>query len=92
MTARRELNLLVVHGDGRRIARLTLPRWLILTVLGLFLAVLASVTVIYEDYLRLRSQRASQQPTETKSMYHRSKILRKTGGLWVSFLAFSRPH
>ena len=59
MPARREVNLLVVHGDGRRIARLTLPRWLILTVLGLFLAVLASVTVIYEDYLRLRSQRAS---------------------------------
>jgi murein DD-endopeptidase MepM/ murein hydrolase activator NlpD len=59
MPARRELNLLVVHGDGRRIARLTLPRWLILTVLGLFLAVLASGTVIYKDYLQLRSQRAS---------------------------------
>ena len=56
---RREFNLLVVHGDGRRIARLTLPRWLILTVLGLFLAVPASVTVIYKDYLTLRSQRAS---------------------------------
>jgi len=59
MLARREFNLLVVHGDGRRIARLTLPRWLILTVLGLFLAVPASVTVIYKDYLALRSQRAS---------------------------------
>ena len=59
MPARREFNLLVVHGDGRRIARLTLPRWLILTVLGLFLAVPASVTVIYNDYLTLRSQRAS---------------------------------
>jgi hypothetical protein len=59
MLARREFNLLVVHGDGRRIARVTLPRWLILTVLGLFLAVPASVTVIYKDYLALRSQRAS---------------------------------
>ena len=59
MPARREFNLLVVHGDGRRIARVTLPRWLILTVLGLFLAVPASVTVIYKDYLTLRSQRAS---------------------------------
>jgi murein DD-endopeptidase MepM/ murein hydrolase activator NlpD len=59
MPARREVNLLVVHGDGRRIARLTLPRWLILTVLALFLAVSASVTVIYKDYLTLRSQRAS---------------------------------
>ena len=59
MLARREFNLLVVHGDGRGIARLTLPRWLILTVLGLFLAVPASVTVIYTDYLTLRTQRAS---------------------------------
>ena len=59
MLARREFNLLVVHGDGRGITRLTLPRWLILTVLGLFLAVPASVTVIYKDYLTLRIQRAS---------------------------------
>lgn len=59
MPARREFNLLVVHRDGRRITRLTLPRWLILTVLGLVLAVPASVTVIYNDYLQLRSQRAS---------------------------------
>ena len=59
MTARRELNLLVVHGDGRRIARLTLPRWLILTMLALFVALPASVTLIYTDYLTLRSQRAS---------------------------------
>lgn len=59
MPAYREFNLLVVHGDGRRIARVTLPWWLILTVLGLFLAVPASVAVIYTDYLQLRSQRAS---------------------------------
>jgi len=59
MPARREFNLMVVHGDGRRITRLTLPRWLLLTILGLFLAVPASVTVIYKDYLQLRSQRAS---------------------------------
>ena len=59
MPARREFNLLVVHGDGRRIARVTLPRWLILAVLGLILAVPASVAVIYTDYLQLRSQRAS---------------------------------
>jgi murein DD-endopeptidase MepM/ murein hydrolase activator NlpD len=59
MQARREFNLLVVQGDGRRIARVTLPRWLILTVLGLLLAVPASVAVIYTDYLQLRSQRSS---------------------------------
>jgi len=66
MPARREFNLLVVHGDGRRIARLTLPRWLLLTVLGLFLAVPASVTVIYKDYLTLRSQRASLNELSTR--------------------------
>jgi murein DD-endopeptidase MepM/ murein hydrolase activator NlpD len=59
MPGQREFNVLVVHGDGRRIARVTLPRWLILTVLGLSLAVPASVAVIYTDYLQLRSQRTS---------------------------------
>jgi murein DD-endopeptidase MepM/ murein hydrolase activator NlpD len=59
MPAQRGFNLLVVHGDGRRIARVTLPRWLILAVLGLSVAVPASVAVIYTDYLQLRSQRAS---------------------------------
>jgi murein DD-endopeptidase MepM/ murein hydrolase activator NlpD len=59
MPAQRGFNLLVVHGDGRRIARVTLPRWLILAVLGLSLALPASVAVIYTDYLQLRSQRAS---------------------------------
>jgi murein DD-endopeptidase MepM/ murein hydrolase activator NlpD len=59
MPAQRKFNLLVVHGDGRRIARVTLPRWLILTVLGLSLAVPTSVAVIYADYLQLRSQRTS---------------------------------
>ncbi len=59
MRARRDFNLLVVQGDGRRIGRITLPQWLILTVLGLLLAVPASVAVIYTDYLQLRSQRSS---------------------------------
>ena len=58
MRAPRKFNVLVVHDDGRRIARVTLPRWLILTVLGLFLVVPTSVTVIYTDYLQLRGQRA----------------------------------
>jgi murein DD-endopeptidase MepM/ murein hydrolase activator NlpD len=59
MPASRRFNFLVVHDDGRRIARVTLPRWLILSVLGLFVVVPASVAVIYTDYLQLRSQRAS---------------------------------
>jgi murein DD-endopeptidase MepM/ murein hydrolase activator NlpD len=59
MPASRRFNFLVVHDDGRRIARVTLPRWLILWALGLFVVVPASVAVIYTDYLQLRSQRAS---------------------------------
>jgi murein DD-endopeptidase MepM/ murein hydrolase activator NlpD len=59
MLAPRKFNFLVVHDDGRRIARVTLPRWLILSVLGLFVVAPVSVAVIYTDYLQLRSQRAS---------------------------------
>ena len=66
MPAPRGFNLLVVHGDGRRIARVTLPRWLILAALGLSLAVPASVAVIYTDYLQLRSRRASLNELMTR--------------------------
>jgi murein DD-endopeptidase MepM/ murein hydrolase activator NlpD len=60
MPAPRRFNFLVVHDDGRRIARVTLPRWLILSVLGLSVVVPVSVAVIYyTDYLHLRSQRAT---------------------------------
>jgi murein DD-endopeptidase MepM/ murein hydrolase activator NlpD len=59
MPSPRRFNFLVVHDDGRRIARITLPGWLILSVLGLFVVVPVSVAVIYTDYLRLHSQRAS---------------------------------
>jgi murein DD-endopeptidase MepM/ murein hydrolase activator NlpD len=60
MPAPRRFNFLVVHDDGRRIARVTLPRWLILSVLGLSVVVPVSVAVIYyTEYLHLRSQRAT---------------------------------
>jgi murein DD-endopeptidase MepM/ murein hydrolase activator NlpD len=60
MPAPRRFNFLVVHDDGRRIARVILPRWLILSVLGLSVVVPVSVAVIYyTDYLHLRSQRAT---------------------------------
>jgi murein DD-endopeptidase MepM/ murein hydrolase activator NlpD len=60
MPAPRRFNFLVVHDDGRRIARVTLPRWLILSVLGLSVVVPVSVAVIYyTDYLHLRSERAT---------------------------------
>ena len=66
MRARREFNLLVVHGDGRRIARLSLSRWLILTVLAFVVALPISVAVIYTDYLSLRQQRAALKVLSAK--------------------------
>ena len=60
MRTRREFNLLVVHGDGRRIARLTLSRWMFLTILGFVVALPVSVAFIYADYISLRQQRASR--------------------------------
>lgn len=59
MRERREFNLLVVHGDGRRIARLSLSRWLLLTILAIVVALPVSVAFIYADYVSLRHQRAS---------------------------------
>jgi len=49
----------VIHDDGRRIARVTLPRWLTLSALALLVVAPVSVAFIYSDYLQLRSQRAS---------------------------------
>ncbi|HZE35442.1 MAG TPA: hypothetical protein VE482_03005, partial [Candidatus Eisenbacteria bacterium] len=59
MRTRREFNLLVVHGDGRRIARLTLSRGVLLTILGVVVALPVSVAFIYVDYISLRQQRGS---------------------------------
>jgi murein DD-endopeptidase MepM/ murein hydrolase activator NlpD len=59
MRAPRKFNFLVVHDDGRRIASVTLPRWLILSALALLVVAPVSVAFIYSDYLQLRSQRAS---------------------------------
>ena len=66
MRQRREFNLLVVHGDGRRVARLALSRWLVLTLLALAVALPASVVTIYVDYLSLRQQRAVFREMSTR--------------------------
>jgi murein DD-endopeptidase MepM/ murein hydrolase activator NlpD len=74
MRARREFNLLVVHGDGRRIARLSLSRWLILTVLAFVVALPISVAVIYTDYLSLRQQRVALNALSAKVAEQQSAI------------------
>ncbi len=54
-------NVLLVRGDGTRVLRLTLPRWVIAVTLGgvgVGMALVAtSLGVIYSDYLSLRHQR-----------------------------------
>ena len=74
MRARREFNLLVVHGDGRRIARLSLSRWLILTVLAFVVALPISVAVIYTDYLSLRQERAALKVLSAKVVEQQTVI------------------
>jgi murein DD-endopeptidase MepM/ murein hydrolase activator NlpD len=59
MPTPKEFNLLVVHGDGRRVVRLALSRWVIGVVLGVLLAAPIALAVIYGDYLQLRRERAS---------------------------------
>src|SRR3989442_6401394 len=59
MPTPKEFNLLVVHGDGRRVVRLTLPRWTIFIVIGFLLAAPLALAAIYGDYLQLRRERAS---------------------------------
>lgn len=83
---RHAFNLLVVHGDGRRIARLTLSPWLILTILGLAVALPTSVAVIYVDYLALRQQRATlneltARVAEQQSVIEVSRLKMQT--LWA---------
>lgn len=49
-------NLLIVHGDGARVHRLNLPRWILYGgVITLVLAV-SSVGAIYGDYISLKRQ------------------------------------
>ena len=66
MRPRREFNRLVVHGDGRRVARFALSRWLVMTILLLAVTLPVSVVAIYADYLSLRQQRATFRELATR--------------------------
>jgi murein DD-endopeptidase MepM/ murein hydrolase activator NlpD len=59
MLTPKEFNLLVVPGDGRRVVRLALSRWVIVVVIGVLLAAPMALVAIYSDYLQLRRERAS---------------------------------
>lgn len=91
MPTLKEFNLLVVHGDGRRVVRLALSRWVIVVVLGVLLAAPIVLAVIYGDYLQLRRERASlaqltarltEQQTFIESSQARMRQLRTEIDSW----------
>src|SRR5947209_4511422 len=91
MLTPKEFNLLVVHGDGRRVVRLALSRWVILIALGVLLASPIALAVIYGDYLQLRRGRASlaqlsarvtEQQTLIESSQARMRELRAEIDSW----------
>ena len=91
MLTPKEFNLLVVHGDGRRVVRLALSRWVILIALGVLLASPIALAVIYGDYLELRRERASlaqltarvtEQQTLIESSQARMRELRAEIDSW----------
>ncbi len=91
MLTPKEFNLLVVHGDGRRVVRLALSRWVILIALGVLLASPIALAVIYGDYLQLRRERASlaqltarvtEQQTLIESSQARMRELRAEIDSW----------
>src|SRR5438128_10574350 len=91
MPTPKEFNLLVVHGDGRRVVRLALSRWVILIALGVLLAAPIALAVIYGDYLELRRERASlaqltarvtEQQTLIESSQARMRELRAEIDSW----------
>ena len=59
MPTPKEFNLLVVHGDGRRVVRLALSRWVIVVGIGVLVAAPIALAAIYSDYLQLRRERAA---------------------------------
>jgi len=91
MPTPKEFNLLVVHGDGRRVVRLALSRWVIVIALGVLLAAPIALAVIYGDYLELRRERASlaqltarvtEQQTLIESSQARMRELRAEIDSW----------
>ena len=91
MPTPKEFNLLVVHGDGRRVVRLALSRWVIVIALGVLLAAPIALAVIYGDYLQLRRERASlaqltarvtEQQTLIESSQARMRELRAEIDSW----------
>jgi hypothetical protein len=66
----RRFNLLVVSDDGRRIRRVSVPRWLGWAALVLVTLLVAAPLVVWTDYLHLARQRAGLAAQEGVGAEH----------------------
>lgn len=67
-------NLLLVHGDGSRILRLNLPRWILYGSVALPLLGIALLGAIFGDYLLLRKQRGEMTALQQQVVEQRGLI------------------
>jgi murein DD-endopeptidase MepM/ murein hydrolase activator NlpD len=52
----KRFNLLIVHGDGTRVLRLSVPRWIACATLALSVLAVSTLGAIYGDYVSLKRQ------------------------------------
>lgn len=55
----KQFNLLMVRDDGSRVMRLSIPGWVVGTVVGGLVVTLIGLAFIYPDYVTLRHQRGT---------------------------------
>ena len=86
-------SVLVFHGDGSRVLRFGVPRWIVWGALGLEAALLAAVAGVSTDYTALRRQadalreRADEQRARLDAFHARLPALRAEIGGWKALHA-----
>ncbi len=67
-------NLLIVHGDGTRVLRLNLPRWVLYSALAIVALAVSTLGAIYGDYVSLKHQFAQVSALQQQVVEQRSLI------------------
>jgi len=84
-------NLLILHGDGRRILRLNLPRWVLYGSLGVTALLVSTLGAIFGDYLSLKKQwwemaalqlQTAEQRDLLDSFHRRIAEIQREMGTW----------